>query len=405
VLAPGWVTRGSGTVFYQNDALGATCYDLFVAAEGQGLDSAYWWSCASQEYVEAAQVPLDDGTGKKMLKVMSDGTPFPGQIPEVIKAKRAPAFFGFGEVAAPGPASKPAPVRAAASAPAAAPVVMTPAPNDGNVVLGDRPAPRLPLPWYEKARDDDFVVFENRETGAKTSELWGEEPPLPGGGGGQTWWSFRRRERYDESPRYSYRVVLVNIPAPPPKRDSRFMGAGASVKVKVATATATPVGVTWKEKAAAKAAAAAAAAAAKAAPTPVVADKPHPPMPLGWLAADTEDGSVYFYREDTGVSVWALWLALPEGGFVNCGTWEEVAERPDIADDDESSAVVDPNGTREPRGGAGSGPAAVQEQEVAAEPAAAVLAEGWAAVVDDESGSTFYYNASTGETQWDFPAA
>jgi hypothetical protein len=353
---------------------------------------------------------LDDGTGKKVLQVYADGTPLPGQIKAVIKAKRAPAFFG-----AEAPAPRAAPVRIMAPAPAPAPapaVVTTPAPNDGDLVESDRPAPRFPLPWYEKARDDDFVVFENRETGAKTSELWGEEPPLPGGGGGQTWWSFRRRERYDAAPRNSGRVILVSIPAPPPKLANKFKGAGTP-KAKVAAAVV-PVAATWKEKAAAKAAAAAAAAVVKAAPVAAAAavEKPRPAMPSGWRAADTEDGSVYFYREDTGVSVWALWLALPEGGrFVNCGSWEEVAERPDIADDDEASAVVDPSGARLLLAG---GVAAVAVEEAVAEAApdagaeeaaSPTLAEGWAAVQDGDSGETFYYNAATGETQWEAPLA
>jgi len=443
VLPPGWEKKGSNPGYFSHPVHG-TAYELFSSpAGGEDPETGWWWGCSAQAYVALADIPLDDGSGKKVLKVApEDGAPLGGQAraaaPVVVVAPRRPL----------GAAPAPAPARRAAPAPRAAPEVVIPtgpaappaaAPNDGAVVAGDRPPPRIPAPWYEKARDDDYVVFENRESGQKTSELWGEEPPLPGTPHGVSWYSFRRRERYDATPHRDGRVILVSIPVPPPPRPPKWVGKGGAAGGGAGAKGAAPApaaALTWKEKEAAKKAAEAekkaadaARAAAKAAAAAVPAAA-RPALPEGWTTGATDDGDAYFYREDTGVSVWALWLQTGAGEWWNCATWERVAARPDVAPDDEAAAVVTPDGARVGAAGAPApapaddapAPAPAEDESAAAAaapeaaspeadaPAAAAgggddLAPGWAPMVDEDSGETFYYKAETGETTWEKPTA
>ena len=96
----------------------------------------------------------------------------------------------------------------------------------------------------------------------------------------------------------------------------------------------------------------------KAAAEGAEAEAPSPQLPAGWAAAQTEDGSTFFYCESSGETRW---------------------EAP-------SSALDEVGGSAAP-----------------AAAAADDLPDGWARAAA-EDGSEYYYNAATGASSWERPA-
>ena len=97
-------------------------------------------------------------------------------------------------------------------------------------------------------------------------------------------------------------------------------------------------------------------------------------LPPGWIAVvDDDSGQKYYQNEDTGESSWDV----PQGAAVDQEA-SDVAPVPTVQHAQEENTEMDKDYSLE-------------------------LLPGWYAVVDDESGQTYYQNDETGESSWEVP--
>lgn len=221
-LPAGWQRADGAPIKFTNAELDMMTYDLYVIT----ADENYFYRCADGGYVQTFAIPLGDGRGVKCLKVYADGRPLPGQTAK-LDLERSMAV----KAPAPPPGKRPPVVINLGQASSAA---ATPALPSGPRKLDSSKPPRIPAPWYEKARDGDYVVFMNREDNARCSELWGVETWVQAGKQAKTYWCFKKGERYDAEPEGAdgRRIILVDLApvysAIPTATSASSAGAGAA---------------------------------------------------------------------------------------------------------------------------------------------------------------------------------
>ena len=143
-------------------------------------------------------------------------------------------------------------------------------------------------------------------------------------------------------------------------------------------------------------------------------------LPEGWKAVeDEESGDVYFWHPATGATQWERPAAAASGNAKPSTAADSAVDadkqRAELAAAAEPAAAGDGadvpiDASEQPevvteqvqRSTAGASSAAVGVQ---AEVLTQSLPSGWRQTVDDDSGDTYYWNVSTGETSWELPIA